>query len=118
MDYFSNFDWEKYCVSIWGPVPLASTSTSRGNPATEASSSRNVQFLINLKVVHLMLAEPPLVSESGFLLSKGFLEACRTKYDVISKDHDLQARVFGEKFLNVLDPLQINNNLGRSVSKG
>ena len=116
MDYFSNFDWEKYCVSIWGPVPLASTSSSRGNPAIEDSSSCNVQFLINLKIVHLMLAEPPLISEGAFLLSKGFLEACRTKYE--SKDHDLQARVFGEKFLNVLDPLQINNNLGRSVSKG
>lgn len=21
--YFCNFDWDKYCVTMWGPVPLA-----------------------------------------------------------------------------------------------
>ncbi len=24
LEYFSNFDWDKYCVSLWGPVPLSS----------------------------------------------------------------------------------------------
>lgn len=63
----------------------------------------------------MLSAEPPLITEGDFLLTKGFLEACQAKY---AKGQDVQSRVFGEKFLNVLDPLQTNNNLGRSVSKG
>lgn len=24
LEFFSKFDWENYCVSLWGPVPISS----------------------------------------------------------------------------------------------
>ncbi|KAL0379407.1 UNVERIFIED_CONTAM: hypothetical protein Sangu_0005000 [Sesamum angustifolium] len=52
LEFFSNFDWDNFCVSLWGPV-----RENNGQP-------------------------------------------------------------FVSKHFNVIDPLRVNNNLGRSVSKG
>ncbi|MCO5548467.1 hypothetical protein L7F22_001925 [Adiantum nelumboides] len=91
LDYFSKFDWENYCLTLWGPFPLASLPD--------------------------LTAEPPLKDGSELLLSKGFLESCRALYDVFPKGGDTQARTFGIKYLNIVDPLRLNNNLGRSVNQ-
>eukprot|EP00250_Pteridium_aquilinum_P020647 c24895_g1_i1 orf=465-4658(-) len=91
LNYFSNFDWEKYCVSLWGPVALASLPD--------------------------LTAEPPLKDGRKLLLSEDFLELCNALYDVFPKGQDTQARTFSGKFLNIVDPLRNNNNLGRSVSQ-
>ena len=24
LEFFSNFDWDNFCVSLWGPVPICS----------------------------------------------------------------------------------------------
>eukprot|EP01018_Ginkgo_biloba_P037528 Gb_04992 [translate_table: standard] len=52
------------------------------------------------------------------LLSKEFLKKCIDWYSVFPKGKDCQSRSFSLKYLNVVDPLRENNNLGRSVSKG
>lgn len=91
LDFFSNFDWEKYCVSLWGPVPLSSIPD--------------------------LTAEPPVRDGGTLLLTKKFLEDCSDAYGVFPKGQDTQSRIFVEKYLNVVDPLRMNNNLGRSVSK-
>ncbi|KAI5056702.1 hypothetical protein GOP47_0028520 [Adiantum capillus-veneris] len=91
LDYFSKFDWENYCVTLWGPVPSAALPD--------------------------LTDEPPLKDGSKLLLSKGFLEACSDLYDVFPKGGDIQARTFSRKYLNIVDPLRTNNNLGRSVSQ-
>ncbi|KAJ7541692.1 hypothetical protein O6H91_10G071000 [Diphasiastrum complanatum] len=96
LDFFSNFDWEKYCVSLWGPVPL---------------SSLRLSSLPDL-------AEPPRRDGGELLLRKEFLDACSQVYAVFPGGQDGQGRNFSLKHLNVIDPLRTSNNLGRSVSKG
>ncbi|CAM8901899.1 unnamed protein product [Rhodiola kirilowii] len=92
LEFFSNFDWENFCVSLWGPVPI------RSLPDITPQSPRK---------------------DSGeLLLEKGFLEKCYSAYAVVPGVLENHGSPFGAKFLNVIDPLRGNNNLGRSVNKG
>uniref|UniRef100_A0A7N0U3C5 Polymerase nucleotidyl transferase domain-containing protein n=1 Tax=Kalanchoe fedtschenkoi TaxID=63787 RepID=A0A7N0U3C5_KALFE len=91
LEFFSKFDWENYCVSLLGPVPLDSLPE--------------------------LTAELPRKDNRQLLLSSSYLEACSYIYG----DNPLQEKHnkdFPRRSLNVVDPLRLNNNLGRSVSKG
>ncbi|XP_068637691.1 uncharacterized protein [Aristolochia californica] len=92
LEFFSNFDWENFCVSLWGPVPISSLPN--------------------------MTAEPPRRDNGEVLLSKLFLDACSSVYAVFPGSQESQNQPFISKHFNVIDPLRTNNNLGRSVSKG
>ncbi|OVA11438.1 Nucleotidyl transferase domain [Macleaya cordata] len=92
LEFFSNFDWDNFCLSLWGPVPI------RRLPD--------------------MTAEPPRKDIGELLLSKLF-DACRSVYSVFPGGQENQSRQpFVSKHFNVIDPLRTNNNLGRSVSRG
>ncbi|XP_059629088.1 uncharacterized protein LOC132271666 isoform X2 [Cornus florida] len=88
LEFFSKFDWDNFCISLWGPVPIRSLPD--------------------------MTANSPRKDGGELLLSKLFLEACSTVYSG-QENHELP---FISKHFNVIDPLRTNNNLGRSVSKG
>lgn len=90
LDYFSKFDWESYCVSLSGPVPLSSLPE--------------------------IVAEKPENGGGDLLLTDDFIGECVQKFSVPSRGTD--TRTFMQKHLNIVDPLKENNNLGRSVSKG
>ncbi|KAK7338048.1 hypothetical protein VNO77_18645 [Canavalia gladiata] len=90
--FFSKFDWDNFCVSLWGPVPISSLPD--------------------------VTAEPPRKDGGDLLLSKLFLDACSSVYAVFPGGQENQGQPFVSKFFNVIDPLRVNNNLGRSVSKG
>ncbi|CAI9763842.1 unnamed protein product [Fraxinus pennsylvanica] len=92
LEFFSNFDWDNFCVSLWGPVPISSLPD--------------------------VTAEPPLKDRGELLLSKLFLDACNSVYAVFPGDLENNGQPFVSKYFNVVDPLRVNNNLGRSVSKG
>ncbi|KAL8129051.1 hypothetical protein V2J09_018206 [Rumex salicifolius] len=92
LEYFSNFDWENYCVSLHGPV--------------RKSSMPDI-------VVHT-----PEVCRHNRLLSKQFLMNSTTMFKVPPRDHGKQSRPFQQKFINIIDPLKDDNNLGRSVNQG
>ncbi|XP_020244243.1 uncharacterized protein LOC109822456 isoform X1 [Asparagus officinalis] len=92
LEFFSNFDWDNFCVSLWGPVPISSLPE--------------------------MTAEPPRKDRGELLLSKLFLDACSAVYAVFPGGQENQGQPFVSKHFNVIDPLRTNNNLGRSVSKG
>lgn len=87
LDYFSNFDWENYCISLKGPVSISSL------PNTEAELLEN--------------------GVDGLLLGEEFLNNCVAMFSV-GRD----SRAFPQKYLNIIDPLKENNNLGRSVHRG
>jgi hypothetical protein len=91
LDYFSKFDWDNYCVSIQGHVPKVSLPQ--------------------------ITTEPPQTDGRKLLLSKEFLKKCIDKYSDAPNGHDSNSQQFISKFLNVVDPLRENNNLGRSVRK-
>ncbi|KAI3731860.1 hypothetical protein L1987_63052 [Smallanthus sonchifolius] len=92
LEFFSHFDWEIYCVSLWGPVPISSLPD--------------------------VTAEPPRKDSGELLLNKLFLDACSAVYAVFPGGLDNQGQTFVSKHFNVIDPLRVSNNLGRSVSKG
>ncbi|KAK9749501.1 hypothetical protein RND81_02G130100 [Saponaria officinalis] len=92
LEFFSNFDWENFCVSLWGPVYVSS--------------------LPDINV------EPPRKDGGELLLSRAFLHACNSVYAVYPGGLENQGQPFISKHFNVIDPLRINNNLGRSVNKG
>ena len=66
----------------------------------------------------IFTAEPPCKDGGELLLSKLFLEACSSVYAVFPGGLEFQGPPFVSKHFNVIDPLRVNNNLGRSVSKG
>ncbi|PIA34616.1 hypothetical protein AQUCO_03700123v1 [Aquilegia coerulea] len=92
LEFFSNFDWDNFCVSLWGPVPITSLPD--------------------------MTAESPRKDNGELLLKKSFLDSCSSVYSVIPGGQENQGQPFVSKHFNVIDPLRTNNNLGRSVSKG
>ncbi|XP_019455941.1 PREDICTED: uncharacterized protein LOC109356832 isoform X1 [Lupinus angustifolius] len=92
LEFFSMFDWDNFCVSLWGPVPISSLPD--------------------------VTAEPPRKDGGDLLLNKLFLEACGSVYSVFPGGQENQGQPFASKYFNVIDPLRVNNNLGRSVSKG
>ncbi|KAI4302646.1 hypothetical protein MLD38_038366 [Melastoma candidum] len=92
LDYYSKFDWDKYCVSLSGPVLIASLP----------------EFVV----------ETPENDGRELLLGKDFLKECVEKFSVPSNGYGPHGRIFAPKHLNIVDPLKENNNLGRSVSKG
>ncbi|KAK1399458.1 hypothetical protein POM88_009321 [Heracleum sosnowskyi] len=92
LEFFSKFDWEHFCVSLWGPVPIVSLPE--------------------------VIADPPRKDGGDLLLNKVFLRACSTVYSVFPGGQENNELPFIPKHFNVIDPLRANNNLGRSVSKG
>ncbi|XP_042505663.1 uncharacterized protein LOC122082266 [Macadamia integrifolia] len=92
LEFFSNFDWDNFCVSLWGPVAISSLPD--------------------------ISAETPRKDGGELLLSKIFLDACSSVYAVFPGGQENQGQPFISKHFNVIDPLRTNNNLGRSVSKG
>jgi hypothetical protein len=65
-----------------------------------------------------LAAEPPRIDGGELLLTKAFLDACSETYGIVPIGQDAKSNMFHMKFLNIIDPLRIANNLGRSVSKG
>ncbi|XVF84183.1 hypothetical protein PTKIN_Ptkin17bG0005200 [Pterospermum kingtungense] len=92
LDYFSKFDWEKYCISLNGLIPISSLPD--------------------------VVVEMPENGGGGFLLTNDFLRECVERFSVPSRAFETNSRTFPQKHLNIVDPLRENNNLGRSVSKG
>lgn len=65
-----------------------------------------------------LTAEPPRKDSGELLLSKLFLDACSSVYAVFPGGQENNGQPFVSKHFNVIDPLRVSNNLGRSVSKG
>ncbi|KAK6142736.1 hypothetical protein DH2020_023084 [Rehmannia glutinosa] len=121
LDFFSNFDWDSFCVSLWGPVPISSLPDVTGiESGTFHYNSRQYSSLFSYCWICLQYftAEPPRKDSGDLLLSKLFLDACSSVYAVFPGGQENNGQPFVSKHFNVIDPLRVNNNLGRSVSKG
>ncbi|KAG1338138.1 hypothetical protein COCNU_04G004440 [Cocos nucifera] len=92
LDYYSKFDWDNYCISLHGPIPISSLPE--------------------------LIAEPPETQGDDLLLSEEFLKNHVNEFSVPPRGLENNSRMFFQKHLNIVDPLKENNNLGRSVSKG
>ncbi|KAL8144512.1 hypothetical protein V2J09_017544 [Rumex salicifolius] len=90
LTYFSQFDWDDYCLSVDG-----------------------VMLLSSLPKVVVQLPE----GSDDPLLSADFLQKCKETYLVSAGNNQTEQDQFHAKFLNIMDPLSSINNLGRSVNK-
>ncbi|MQL69067.1 hypothetical protein Taro_001337 [Colocasia esculenta] len=117
--FFSNFDWDNFCVSLWGPVPISSLPDMTGSSCgTSNQVNNNIFLLSSIFYVESHTAEPPRKDDGKLFLSKHELDTCSSMYSVFPGGQENQGQPFVSKFFNVIDPLRTNNNLGRSVSKG
>ncbi|XP_023747772.1 uncharacterized protein LOC111895948 [Lactuca sativa] len=64
LEFFINFDWENFCVNLWGPVPISSLPD--------------------------VTSEPPRKDSGELLLNKVFLDACSSLYAVFPGVQDNQ----------------------------
>ncbi|GAX73901.1 hypothetical protein CEUSTIGMA_g1351.t1 [Chlamydomonas eustigma] len=87
---FSEFDWEHYCLSIQGPIPLASFPDFKVESTSE-------------------LLEDPLLPEEEM---SSIIEQYSSPQAISSSQ-----KTFVVKSFNIMDQLLHTNNLGRSVSK-
>ncbi|KAG6493986.1 hypothetical protein ZIOFF_048999 [Zingiber officinale] len=93
LDYFSKFNWENYALSLHGPVALSSLPNS--------------------------LAVSPDSVHTDVLLSKESVDKFLTSFSLLSGDAaSNKSSVFLMKYMNIVDPLKVTNNLGRSINKG
>ena len=66
----------------------------------------------------LLVAETPECDQGEFLLQKEFLRKYRNMCTFPSRASETMTHEFPVKFMNILDPLRNDNNLGRSVNIG
>ncbi|CAA2964113.1 Hypothetical predicted protein [Olea europaea subsp. europaea] len=92
LEYFSQFDWENYCISLKGPVRISSLPD----------------------IVVMMPEDGP----KDLMLSEEFLEKCIGMFSGSTQSLETIPKAFQPKNLNIIDPLKENNNLGRSVHRG
>lgn len=90
LDYYNKFDWNKFCISLKGPVSKSTLPD--------------------------IVVEKPDNEGNKFLLSEDFLRDCMDMFSV-SSNGDVP-KTFPAKYLNIIDPLKEYNNLGRSVHRG
>ena len=99
--FFADFDWDKFAISVHGPVPLEDLDKATGP-----------------------IGKRPEVHAEGALLTPDFMWRMMDKYGNESVGAKLGGganstpRPMARKYLNVVDPLLSSNNLGRSVSQG
>ncbi|TKY73929.1 nucleotidyltransferase protein [Spatholobus suberectus] len=89
LDYYGSFDWDHNYVSIWGPKTLSSLPE---------------------------IVEAPECDRGEFLLQKDFLRNYRDMCSFSARTSETMTHEFPVKFMNILDPLRNDNNLGRSVN--
>ncbi|XP_074558461.1 uncharacterized protein LOC141814400 isoform X2 [Curcuma longa] len=90
LDYYSRFDWSKYCITLQSPVSISSLPK---------------------------LVEPSETKGNCSPLTEEFIEECVEMFSVPSRMYENSCPSFTQKYLNIVDPLKPSNNLGRSVSK-
>ncbi|XP_049388422.1 uncharacterized protein LOC125852775 [Solanum stenotomum] len=90
----------------------------------DAELTKRLMFLLFLAfgwymvTVYLSAVEMPDYISNELLLSEEFLRNSAEMFSVPSRGLESDTRPFQQKYLNIIDPLKENNNLGRSVSKG
>ncbi|KAG6401354.1 hypothetical protein SASPL_138208 [Salvia splendens] len=92
LDYYSQFDWDNYCISLKGPVHKSSLPE--------------------------IVVKMPKHRCNCLLLTEEFLNRSMELFSVPSRGLDANPKAFQPKHLNIIDPLKEKNNLGRSVHRG
>jgi len=134
LEVFSKFDWENYGVSVTGKFLLRAEHTSSNseqkrtkgsvndtkdgnNHSNEGINTSASQSSSGEKAVNNLEKETP-VGETSLLLGTEFFESMThlKKFAGHTQLRKPKAPFFLNKYLNIRDPLDPLNNLGRSVN--
>uniref|UniRef100_A0A0E0MLD5 PAP/OAS1 substrate-binding-related domain-containing protein n=1 Tax=Oryza punctata TaxID=4537 RepID=A0A0E0MLD5_ORYPU len=99
LEYFSKFDWDRYCISLNGPVLLSSLPNLAGDSC--------ILFLCQVITKGVLTVDPSSIHDE-LLFGK----------ETLPEVSDGSIINFCLKHLNIIDPLKWSNNLPRSVSRG
>lgn len=91
--FFGAFPWETRAVTLWGAIPREVLYSGGAPPLPPADQEGLGLLMANPAVRALLAAQPPGPGEEA------------------------DAKPITVKFLNIVDPLNPRNNLGRSVSR-
>ncbi|KAK3003588.1 hypothetical protein RJ639_019994 [Escallonia herrerae] len=92
LTYYSMFNWDKYCISLDGPVAISSLPD--------------------------IVVETPASYGCDLLIGKEFLKSYTEFFSSPTMAFETKDQPFAVKHLNIIDPLRNNSNLGRSVGEG
>ncbi|KAK3004500.1 hypothetical protein RJ639_018763, partial [Escallonia herrerae] len=92
LTYYSMFNWDKYCISLDGPVAISSLPE--------------------------IVVETPASYGCDVLIGKEFLKSYMEFFSSPTMAFETKDQPFAVKHLNIIDPLRNNSNLGRSVGEG
>jgi len=99
LKYYSTFDWDNEIVTICGPVKIKDLNTTDNYE----------------KIAHDRLSDK---DKQKLRIKPDALRRFREKYKKYRRESgNPQNNFFKTKFLNIIDPLDACNNLGRSISK-
>lgn len=126
LDYYSTFDWEKFGVSVLGPVSISSLLTGARESCLIMWLCLMVCFccLIGLPFYLifpdfvLFVAEAAETADKPLLINEEFLWSCKEAFAVSIRASECTKQPFLVKHINIQDPLRDYNNLGRSISLG
>ena len=133
LDFYSQFDFSNYAMSLNGPVPLEQFGVFLPAVDIPAAATATHVDMINgqsedsTSVVGRPTIEKQFSGCGKLLLPKAFVASCCEKYvrehnggQKPSQNGDRSVenahRKFVSKFFNIVDPLDPTNNLGRSVN--
>lgn len=85
----------------------------------DLSLSLDLSLALSLNGFLLYFAvEDTDIRSADLLLSQEFVKRSIKKFSLPLTESEKSSAKFCPKYLNIIDPLRENNNLGRSVSKG
>lgn len=121
LQVFSSFDWDSYCLSMVGPIPLSSFP----HPSLDVKAIPLETTLLDPSLVRNAIdrysVQPKLALETFDSLVSGRSSLLPNPKTAIPRDATSSRKHvevnLTPKHLNIMDPLLPSNNLGRSVSK-
>ena len=109
--YYSKFEWDKYCVSVQGPLLLPGEEALPGMVGRLSS-----QPILQRPATECLLTEKSLEECRKQYCNKQVVQVKRVAFQQTRRIVSHHApKVFAFKLLNIVDPLDESNNLGRSV---
>lgn len=109
MQVFADFDWERYCLSVLGPIELEHFPHPRV-AAAWTTETTDPTVLDTEELIDAVLRFSTKPTEAA--------QAIRCLVETTDTIDSSSAGVrMNMKHLNIMDPLMPTNNLGRSVSK-
>ncbi|CAH8376326.1 unnamed protein product [Eruca vesicaria subsp. sativa] len=115
LEYYASFDWDKYCVTVYGQVLISSLPDMTGKDTEITRHHLSYVFLYFETSLVALYVE---TEHHEVVLNEKFVRECMELYSFPTKAVHANGLGFPVRPLNIVDPMKHTNNLGRSVTVG